>query len=610
MNEIKTMQLPPDLERKYSELIGRYPVKRSALIPMMMYAQDHFGYLNDDVLKDIGTRLDLNFTQVTETLAYYSMLRRKPGGRYHIQVCTNISCMLRGGNELYEHVQKRLSLGNKEVSPTGTFSLEEVECIGACTGAPAMQVNYDFYEDLDPDKVDAIFEQLQEGKRPKPVPVISGALHERAPGEVPVVSRMFGVPNSTKIDVYLQHEGYQALEKALKQMMPEQIIDEMKKSNLRGRGGAGFPTGMKWSFVPKDTSKPKYILANADESEPGTSKDRPLMEMDPHQLIEGMVIAGRAIGSHQGYIYIRGEYRYILDIMDAAIAEAYAGNYLGKNIRGSGFDFELCTHTGAGAYECGEESALMESLEGKRGYPRIKPPFPAVVGLYGCPTVINNVETLSTVPAIIRGGGEWYAGLGTPKNGGTRLYSISGHINRPGIYELPLGFNLKRMIEEVAGGMKDGKKLKAVIPGGSSCPLLSADEIDVAMDYDSVAKIGSMLGSGGTVIIDEDTCMVDLARRIMHFYAHESCGWCIPCREGTAWLRKLLDRFHEGGGRSEDISLIDDLSKNMLGRTFCPLGDAAALPTISIVKKWRNEFEDHLRGKCAYKPAEVFAGAH
>jgi NADH-quinone oxidoreductase subunit F len=610
MNETTTMQLPPDLERKYSELIGRYPVKRSALIPMMMYAQDHFGYLNDDVLKDIGTRLDLNFTQVTETLAYYSMLRRKPGGRYHIQVCTNISCMLRGGNELYEHVQKRLSLGNKEVSPTGTFSLEEVECIGACTGAPAMQVNYDFYEDLDPDKVDAIFEQLQEGKRPKPVPVISGALHERAPGEVPVVSRMFGVPNSTKIDVYLQYEGYQALEKALKQMAPEQIIDEMKKSNLRGRGGAGFPTGMKWSFVPKDTSKPKYILANADESEPGTSKDRPLMEMDPHQLIEGMVIAGRAIGSHQGYIYIRGEYRYILDIMDAAIAEAYAGNYLGKNIRGSGFDFELCTHTGAGAYECGEESALMESLEGKRGYPRIKPPFPAVVGLYGCPTVINNVETLSTVPAIIRGGGEWYAGLGTPKNGGTRLYSISGHINRPGIYELPLGFNLKRMIEEVAGGMKDGKKLKAVIPGGSSCPLLSADEIDVAMDYDSVAKIGSMLGSGGTVIIDEDTCMVDLARRIMHFYAHESCGWCIPCREGTAWLRKLLDRFHEGGGRSEDISLIDDLSKNMLGRTFCPLGDAAALPTISIVKKWRNEFEDHLRGKCAYKPAEVFAGAH
>jgi NADH-quinone oxidoreductase subunit F len=604
------LQLPPALEAKFTELIGRYPVKRSALIPMMLYAQDHFGFLGDELLDEIAKRLSLNIVQVKETLAYYSMLRRKPAGRYHVQVCTNISCMLRGGNELYQHVQKRLGLGNKEVSQSGTFSLEEVECIGACTGAPAIQVNYDFYEDLTPDKVDVIFEELQDGRKPKPVPVISGGIHERHPAEVPVISRRFGIPNSKKIDVYLQHDGYQALEKALKQMTPDSIIDEMKKSNLRGRGGAGFPTGMKWSFVPKDTSKPKYVLANCDESEPGTSKDRPLLEMDPHQLIEGMVIAGRAVGAQAGYAYVRGEYRYVIDILDVAIAEAYAKGYLGKNILGSGFNFDLATHTGAGAYECGEESALMESLEGKRGYPRIRPPFPAVVGLYGCPTVINNAETLSSVPAIILKGGEWYAGLGTPKNGGTRLYSISGHVNKPGIYELPLGFNLKRMIEDVAGGMRDGKKLKAVIPGGSSCPLMSADEIDVALDFDSVAKVGSMLGSGGTVVIDEDTCMVDVARRIMHFYAHESCGWCIPCREGTTWLRKMLDRFHEGGGRPEDIPLIDELSKNMLGRTFCPLGDAAAMPTISIVKKWRNEFEDHLRGKCPYKPAEMVAAAH
>jgi NADH-quinone oxidoreductase subunit F len=604
------MQLPPALEAKFNDFVGRYPVKRSALIPMMLYAQDHFGSLSDELLEEIAKRLDLNILQVTETLAYYSMLRRKPAGRYHIQVCTNISCMARGAHELFQHVQKRLGIRNREVSESGTFSLEEVECMGACTGAPAIQVNYDFYENLDPNKVDAIFEQLQNGKRPQPVPVISGALHDRHAAEVPVVSEHFGIPGSQSIDVYLKHEGYQALEKALKRMTPEQIIDEVKKSSLRGRGGAGFPTGLKWSFVPKDTSRPKYVLANADESEPGTSKDRPLMEMDPHQLIEGMVIAGRAIGSKQGYIYIRGEYRHIIDIMDRAITEAYAKGYLGKNIVASGFDFDLVTHTGAGAYECGEESALMESLEGKRGYPRIKPPFPAVVGLYGCPTIINNVETLSTVPAIIRQGGEWYAALGSPKNGGTRLYSISGHINRPGIYELPLGFPLRRMIDDVAGGMRRGRKLKAVIPGGSSCPLLSAEEIDVALDYDSVAKIGSMLGSGGTVIFDEDTCMVDVARRIMHFYAHESCGWCIPCREGTAWLAKVLDRFHEGGGRAEDIPLIDELSKNMLGRTFCPLGDAAALPTISIVSKWRNEFEDHLHGKCSYKPAEMIAEAH
>ncbi len=607
----RVMQLPPQLDEKFKQLLSRYPVKRSALIPMMVYAQDEFGYLGDEILDEIATRLDLQKVQVEETLAYYSMLRRKPAGRYHIQVCTNISCMLRGGNELYAHVQKRLGIGNREVSESGTFSLEEVECMGACTGAPAIQVNYDFHENLDPDKVDAILEQLEAGKVPKPVPVISGALHERNKDEVVVISKRFGIPDAKKIDAYLKNDGYKALKKALTQMTPDAIIEEVKKSNLRGRGGAGFPTGMKWAFIPKDSPKPKYVLCNADESEPGTSKDRPLMELDPHQLIEGMVIAGRAIGSHQGYIYIRGEYRYLLDIMDVALAEAYAKNFVGKNIQGAGFDFEISTHTGAGAYECGEESALMESLEGKRGYPRIKPPFPATVGLYGCPTVINNAETLSTIPAIINGGGEWYAGLGVPKNGGTRLYSISGHVNKPGIYELPLGYPLRKLIYDVAGGMRNGKKLKAVIPGGSSCPLLSAEEIDVPMDYDSVAKIGSMLGSGGTVIMDEDTCMVDMARRIMHFYAHESCGWCIPCREGTTWLRKMLDRFHEGAGREEDIPLIDELSKNMLGRTFCALGDAAALPTISIVKKWRNEFEEHLSGKCRHKAADdVLAVAH
>src|ERR1700735_924789 len=599
------MQLPPSLDAKFTELLGRYPVQRSALIPMMLYTQDQFGFLSDDMLEEIAKRVGLNLIEVTETLAYYSMLRRKPEGRYHIQVCTNISCMLRGGNELFQHVQKRLGIGNKEVSPNGTFSLEEVECIGACTGAPAIQINYDYHENLDPSKIDTIFEQLEQGKRPKPVSVISGAIHERHPAEVVVISRRFGIPNSNKIDVYLQHDGYQALEKALKQMTPDQIVDEVKKSNLRGRGGAGFPAGMKWSFVPKETGgKPKYIIANGDESEPGTSKDRPLMEMDPHQLIEGMVIAGRAVGAERGYIYIRGEYRYVIDIVEAAIVDAYAKGYLGKNILGSGFNFDLVAHTGAGAYECGEESALMESLEGKRGYPRIRPPFPAVVGLYGCPTVINNVETLSSVPPIILRGGDWYAGLGTPKNGGTRLYSISGHINKPGIYELPLGFNLKRMIEEVAGGMRDGKKLKAVIPGGSSCPILTAEECDLAMDFDTLAAAKSMLGSGGVVVMDEDTCMVKAAQRIMKFYAHESCGWCIPCREGTTWLKKMLQRFHAGAGQKSDIPLIGELSKNMLGRTFCALGDAAAMPTISIVEKFTDDFEAHLNGKpCPYEHA-------
>ncbi len=415
--------------------------------------------------------------------------------------------------------------------------------------------------------------------------------------EVRVLTKRFDLPHSAFIDTYLSHDGYQALEKALKQMTRESILEELKRSNLRGRGGAGFPTGMKWGFVPKESPKPKYIVCNADESEPGTCKDRLLMEKDPHQLIEGILIAGIVVGSHQGYIYVRGEYRYLLDILDRALEEAYARGYLGKNILGTGFDFELATHTGAGAYECGEESALLESLEGKRGIPRIRPPFPAVVGLYGGPTVLNNVETFSSVPAILREGGEWYAQLGTPRNGGTRLFVLSGHVNRPGVYELPMGFPLRKMIEEVGGGILGGKKVKAVIPGGSSTPVLTAEALDTPMDFDSVAKAGSMLGSGAVIVMHEDTCMVKVALRLMQFYAHESCGWCTPCREGTDWLSKTLHRFHSGGGREEDIGLVEQLAKNMLGRTFCPLGDAAAMPVISFVKKFREEFEMHLSGR-------------
>src|SRR5437588_4091050 len=394
--------------------------------------------------------------------------------------------------------------------------------------------------------------------------------NEPSPLETRVLSRRFGLPNSASLDTYLATDGYQAFKKAAG-MKPEAIIEEVKVSNLRGRGGAGFPTGMKWAFVPRTSPKPKYIVVNADESEPGTCKDRVLIENDPHQLIEGVLIAGLAVDSLAGYVYIRGEYRYLIEIMDKAIAEAYA-----RGILGNGFD--LYTHTGAGAYECGEESALLESLEGKRGVPRIRPPFPAVVGAFQCPHVLNNVETYCAVPAIRRDGGKAFADLGTPKNGGTRPFCLSGHVNKPGVYELPMGFPLMRMIEEVGGGMRNGKKLKAVIPGGSSCPVLKADECDLPMDFDSLAKAKSMLGSGGVIVMDENTCMVKALLRIMRFYAHESCGWCIPCREGTAWLRKLLIRFHEGGGTRRDITLIGDLSKNMLGRTFCPLGDAAAMP--------------------------------
>jgi NADH-quinone oxidoreductase subunit F len=420
------------------------------------------------------------------------------------------------------------------------------------------------------------------------------------PDEVKVVTKRFG-QGATNIDRYLELDGYKAVQKALG-MKPEDLINEVKNSGLRGRGGAGFNTGMKWSFVPKQSAKPKYVLCNGDESEPGTCKDRLIFEHDPHSVIEGVMIAAIAVGSNNGYIYIRGEYRYLSIIMQKAIKDAYAKGFLGKNIFGSGYNLDIFWHGGAGAYEVGEESALMESLEGKRGIPRIRPPFPAVVGLWGGPTVINNAETLASVPAILLGGAEWYAGLGPAKNGGTRLFCLSGNLERPGVYELPMGYNLKKMIYEVGGGIPGGRKLKAVVPGGSSTPCLLPEEIDVSMDFDSLMKAGSMLGSGGVVVLDDSVCMVKFALRTMQFYKHESCGWCIPCREGTDWLTKTLKRVHAGGGLRKDIDNIQYLSENMLGRTFCPLGDAAAMPTIAFVKKFRKEFEDHLEGRaCPYE---------
>ncbi len=417
------------------------------------------------------------------------------------------------------------------------------------------------------------------------------------PDEVKVVSKRFG-QGAVNIDRYLELDGYKAVQKALT-MQPDEIINLVKNSGLRGRGGAGFNTGLKWSFVPKQSAKPKYILCNGDESEPGTCKDRLIFEHDPHAIIEGVMIAGLAVGAQTGYIYVRGEYRYLLEIVQKAIADAYAKGFLGKNIFDSGKTFDIYWHGGAGAYEVGEESALMESLEGKRGIPRIRPPFPAVVGLWGGPTVINNAETLASVPHILLGGAEWYANLGSPKNGGTRLFCLSGNLNKPGVYELPMGYSLKKMIYDVGGGIPNGRKLKGVVPGGSSVAILTADEVnaDVAMDFDAMLKAGSMLGSGGVVVLDDTACIVNFALRTIKFYKHESCGWCIPCREGTDWLQKTLIRFHSGGGVKKDIDNMYYLAENMLGRTFCPLGDAAAMPVIAFVKKFRQEFEDHLDGK-------------
>jgi NADH-quinone oxidoreductase subunit F len=415
---------------------------------------------------------------------------------------------------------------------------------------------------------------------------------------VKVLTPRFGVENGHTLDHYLKTGGYEGLKKALA-MTPEQIIDEVKKSVLRGRGGAGFPTGLKWSFVPKDSPKVRYVVCNADESEPGTFKDRPLMEEDPHSLIEGMLIAAIALKSNCGYIYIRGEYWWIKDVLDKAIEEAYAKGYLGKNILGSDFSCDMYTHPGAGAYICGEETALLNSLEGKRGHPRIKPPFPAIEGLYACPTIVNNVETFCAVPWIIVNGGEAYKDLGTEKSGGTKLFSVCGHVNKPGVYEVPMGYPLRDLIYNDCEGIPGGRKLKAVIPGGSSVPIITAEEAErVTMDYESFLTVGSMLGSGGVIVFDETADIFESTYRITHFYRHESCGWCTPCRDGTEWLEQLFERIAIGGGQESDLDLMLHLANSIDGRSHCPLGDAAAWPIQSALKKFPEDFRKALnRGR-------------
>jgi NADH-quinone oxidoreductase subunit F len=420
-----------------------------------------------------------------------------------------------------------------------------------------------------------------------------------------VLLRHRGIPDYHTIEVYERHGGYQATRKALGEFHPEQLVELVKGSGLRGRGGAGFPTGLKWTFLPKQTDKPVYLCVNADESEPGTFKDREIIEFDPHQLLEGIIISSYAIRCHLAFIYIRGEFVFGAKVLDKAIEEAYAKGYLG-NVLGSDFQLDVVVHRGAGAYICGEETGLIESLEGKRAYPRVKPPFPATYGVFGAPTIVNNVETLACVPHIVSRGADWFKSIGPEKGPGPKLYCVSGHVERPGTYELPMGTSLREILYTHCGGIPGGRKLKAVIPGGSSVPVFTADEIDVPMDFDSVAKAGSLLGSAGIIVMDDTTCMVRTLEVIARFYHHESCGQCTPCREGTGWLHKVLRRLEEGTGGEEDLQLLIDISNNMMGNTVCVLADAAAMPTISFVKKFREEFAEHVKlGRCPLRPQDA-----
>ena len=596
------------LEPQAREIIQRYDEPRAAALPLLWLVQENFGYISSEAEFWVGSLLGLAVSHVREVVSFYTMFRTRPAGRRELRVCTSLPCLLRGAEDVLDQLKERLNIGPGETTPGGELTLTEVECLCSCEIAPMAQLDEQFVGplNLNAGTLETI---LREALR-EPNPNGSAQTDERQPfisTDGPVLSTRFKDREGTWWDSYVAGGGYVAAKKALSSMTPAQIIDEVSRANLRGLGGAGFPTARKWSFIPKASPKPKYLVVNADEGEPGTFKDRYILERDPHALLEGMIIAAFTIGSHKAYVYIRGEYFRSVQRLSRAVKEAYARSWLGKNIQGSGFDLDVVIHRGAGAYICGEETALLTSLEGGKGFPRLKPPFPAISGLFQCPTIVNNVETLACVPFILREGAEHFAGMGTPKQGGTRLFSVSGHVNRPGLYEAPVGVTLRELIDSYAQGVRGGRKLKAVIPGGISAKVLTADEIDVRMDFDSLMAAGTMAGSAGVIVMDETTCMVEALQSAAKFFAHESCGQCSPCREGTGWVHRIMRRISEGEGRLQDLDDLLGIARDMEGKTICVFADAAAWPVQSYITKFRAEFEEHIRSERRVRSQEAAA---
>ena len=592
-----------ELQGKAEEILRHYEHPKAAMLPLLWLVQQNQGYVSQEAEAWVGRQLDVARSHVREAVSFYNMFHTEPVGRRELRVCTSLPCLLRGADDLLEQIERRLGIRPGDTTPGGEVLLTEVECLCACEMAPMAQLDRRFVGPLEGGTVDKIIQdalaepgQLEATPEPDPFICSNG----------PVLSTRFKNTEGTWFKDYIADDGYVAARKVLTSMTPEQLIDAVSKPNLRGLGGAGFPAGRKWSFVPKDTTKPKFLVVNADEGEPGTFKDRYIMERDPHSLLEGMIIAAYAIGSHKAYVYIRGEYFRSAGRLQRAIDEALDQGWLGKDIQGTGFDLEVVIHRGAGAYICGEETALLTSLEGGKGFPRLKPPFPAISGLFSCPTIVNNVETLACVPFILRNGPERFAGMGTARQGGTRLFCVSGHVVRPGVYEESVGVTLRALIEK-AGGVRDGNKLKAVIPGGISAKILTADEIDVTMDFDSLMAAGSMAGSGGVIVMDETTCMVRALAAAAKFFADESCGQCSPCREGTGWVHRILRRILDGKGKVEDLDDLLTIAGGMEGNTICVFADAAAWPVQSYIEKFRDEFEEFIRTGRRVEDKEVGA---
>ncbi len=581
-----------ELEGQAGEILGRYEFPKAAMLPLLWLVQENQGYVSREGEAWVGSLLGAPLSHVREAVSFYNMFHTEPVGRRELRVCTSLPCLLRGAADVLDGIKNRLQINPGETTPGGEVTLTEVECLCACEMAPMAQLDERFIGPLEGATLAKVFQDAlhQPGDpqlTPEPDPFICS--------DGPVLSTRFRDPEGTWFEAYNADGGYAAAAKALTSMTAAEVIDEITAANLRGLGGAGFPAGRKWSFVPKDTAQPKYLVVNADEGEPGTFKDRYIMERDPHALLEGIIIAAYAIGSHKAYVYIRGEYFQSAQRLQRAIDEALSTGWLGENIQGTGFDLDVVIHRGAGAYICGEETALLTSLEGGKGFPRLKPPFPAISGLFACPTIVNNVETLACVPYVLRNGPARFAGIGTATQGGTRLFCVSGHVVRPGVYEASVSATLRELIEDFAGGVHDGNELKAVIPGGISAKILTADEIDVAMDFDSLRAAGSMAGSGGVIVMDETTCMVEALDAAAKFFADESCGQCSPCREGTGWVHRILRRIVDGRGSLQDLDDLLGIASDMEGNTICVFADAAAWPVQSYITKFRAEFEEYIR---------------
>lgn len=579
-----------NLEPRAAEILQLYEQPRAAMLPLLWLVQENQGYISREAELWVGERLAVSRSQVREAVSFYNMFHTEPVGRREIRVCTSLPCLLRGSGEIMRKVQERLQVAPGETTAGGEVTLTEVECLCACEMSPMCQLDETFQGPLDEQALERVLTAAMAGPGeaitlPEPEPHISS--------DGPVLSTRFKDPEGTWLEDYVADGGYQAARNVLSSMTPDDVIQQVLDANLRGLGGAGFPAGRKWSFVPKDSSKPRYLVVNADEGEPGTFKDRYIMERDPHALLEGMIISAFAIGSHKAYVYIRGEYFRSAQRLQRAIDEAYREGWLGTDIQGTGYDLDVVVHRGAGAYICGEETALLTSLEGGKGFPRLKPPFPAISGLFQCPTIVNNVETLACVPFIFSQGAERFAEIGSERQGGTRLFCVSGHVEQPGVYEEPVTITLRELIEK-AGGVRGGRKLKAVIPGGISAKILTADEIDVAMDFDSLLAAGTMAGSGGVIVMDETTCMVEALDSASKFFADESCGQCSPCREGTGWIHRILQRIIQGRGSLKDLDDLLGIAGDMEGKTICVFADAAAWPVQSYISKFRTEFEEFI----------------